>query len=82
MKREGVRIIEADGAVTFENGVTGIRFDLKKRDMERRKVWRRTGSEGCICSRRCMEKQWGRHDLLLDDGGDFRPPRNRPDASH
>lgn len=30
MKREGVRIIEADGTVTFENGVTGIRFDLKK----------------------------------------------------
>lgn len=26
MKREGVRIIEADGTVTFENGVTGIRF--------------------------------------------------------
>ena len=30
MKREGVRIIETEGALVLENGVISIRFDLKK----------------------------------------------------
>ena len=81
MKREGVRIIETEGALVLENGVISIRFDLKKGMWSAGKCGEEPALKEAYAAAGGMEKQWRRHDLPLDDGGDFRLPWNRPDAS-